>query len=109
MIWPPIKAWTSNKYIKGQRHFVAINYGGKVPERWVVLISVLDSDLVIRIPWSQLVETSNWECGWDENYYLDPSELLNSKRKERMKKFSHPSDDAGLIIPITKNFIRPWF
>ena len=109
MIWPPIKAWTSNKYIKGQRHFVAINYGGKVPERWVVLISVLDSDLVIRIPWSQLVETSNWECGWDENYYLDSSEFLNSKCEERITNFSHPSVDSGLTIPITKNFIRPWF
>ena len=28
MIWPPVKAWTSKFPIKGNIHFVAINYGG---------------------------------------------------------------------------------
>ena len=40
MIWPPVKAWTSKVSIDGQVHFVAINYGGKLLNRWVVLMSV---------------------------------------------------------------------
>tara|TARA_Y100001968_G_C19120866_1_gene601926 strand:- start:242 stop:571 length:330 start_codon:yes stop_codon:yes gene_type:complete len=109
MIWPPVKAWTSKNRIEGQRHFVAINYGGKPQERWVVLMSVLDSSVLVRVDWSQLVDLSNWECGWDENNYSDSSELLNSKCKKRTTNFSQPSVDSGLIIPITNNFIRPWF
>ena len=113
MIWPPLKAWTSINLIKGQRHFVAINYGGKLLERWVILMSVLDSKVVIKVVFSELVDPSNWKCGWDQNNYSDYSTLNNSKNNSkvetRISKCSNPSFDSGLTIPITKNFIRPWF
>ena len=108
MIWPPLKAWTSKKPIEGQRHFVAINYGGEPLERWVILMSVLDSEVVIKVVFPKLVDPSNWKCGWDENNYLDSSAFSNSKVETRTNNCLHPSVDSGLTIPITKNFIRPW-
>ncbi len=109
MIWPPAKAWTSKVYIKGQVHFVAINYGGELSRRWVILMSVLDSNVVVKVSWSQLVDLSFWEAGWDERCYLEPSELFNNKSNAKATDFSHPSIDSGLTIPISKNTIRPWF
>ena len=109
MIWPPAKAWTSNVCINRQVHFVAINYGGESPNRWVVLMSVLDSSVIVKVAWSQLVDSSNWESGWAEINYVRFSKLFNSKVDMRTTKLSHPSNDSGLTIPITKNSIRPWF
>ena len=108
MIWPPVKAWTSKKNIEGQIHFVAISYGGKGLDRWVILVSVLDSSLVVKVSWTQLVEPTIWECGWDGNKESDPSKLVNSKYEKIITKFIHPSVDSGLNIPITQNIIRPW-
>ena len=76
MNWPPIKAWTSKLYIDSQLHFVAINYGGKSFDRWVVLMSVLDSSVIVKVSWSQLVDPCNWECGWAETNYLSFSKPL---------------------------------
>ena len=109
MNWPPVKAWTSKAYIEKKRHFVAINYGGELIDRWVVLMSVIDSSVVIKVSWAQLVDPSDWECGWVENNQSDSSKLVDSKCEIRNTNFSYPSIDSGLTIPITKNFIRPWF
>ena len=108
MIWPPLKAWTSKENIKGKRHFVAINYGGELLERWVVFISVLDSNVVIKVFYPQLADTSNWECGWDENNYSESSDLINSSVGTKISNCSSPSVDSGLTMPITKKFIRAW-
>ena len=109
MIWPPLKAWTSMSYIYGQIHFVAINYGGKSKDRWVDLMSVLDSSVVVKVSWLQLIDPLNWECGWKENNYTNSSKLVNNKVKLRVSNMSYLSDDSGLTIPITKKNIRPWF
>ena len=109
MTWPPVKAWTSKVYINGQVHFVAINYGGEMLKRWVVLMSVLDSSVVIKVSWNQLVDLSNWEAGWDDRNYIESSKLVDNKSHVRTAEFFHPSTDSGLTIPISKNTIRPWF
>ena len=109
MIWPPVKAWTSKVCINGQVHFVAINYGGKLLDRWVILMSVLDSNIIVKASWSDLVDLSNWEAGWDERNYLELSKLTNNKSNVKTTGFTHPSTDSGLTIPISKNTIRPWF
>ena len=109
MNWPPAKAWTSKYFIDDQVHFVAINYGGDLLDRWVILMSVLDSSIIVNISWSQLVDQSYWICGWDENNYLHYPKLVTNKFEERTTIYTHPSADSGLTIPITKNKIRPWF
>ncbi len=109
MIWPPVKAWTSKVYLNGHIHFVAINYGGELPRRWVLLMSVLDSTVVVKVPWSQLVDLSNWEAGWDGINYRESSELVNNKIDVKTTNFTHPSIDSGLTIPISGKTIRPWF
>ena len=109
MTWPPVKAWTSKINLNGQFHFVAINYGGELLKRWVLLMSVLDSTVVVKVPWSQLIDLSNWEAGWDEINFRESSELVNNKSDVETTNFSHPSIDSGLTIPISKNTIRPWF
>ena len=109
MTWPPLKAWTSKSNIDGQRYFVAINYGGKLLDRWVILMSVLDSRVVVKVSWSQLVDSSIWECGWDEDNDLTCSKVLENKSKGTITSNIDLSIDSGLTIPITKNNIRPWF
>ena len=108
MIWPPVKAWTSKLSINDQFHFVAINYGGKLLNRWVIMMSVIDSSVVVKVPWSELVDTSNWAPGWDEINYLESSKLVDNKSDVKTTDLSHPSFDSGLTIPISKDIIRPW-
>ena len=109
MIWPPVKAWTRKVDLDGHFHFVAINYGGKLLKRWVAFMSVIDSSVVIKVSWSELVDKSKWKSGWDEINSLESFRLVNNKEDIKTNKFSHLSTDSGLTIPITKNHVRPWF
>ena len=109
MIWPPVKAWTSNVYIDGQVYFVAINYGGELLNRWVVLMSVIDSNVVVKVSWLQLIDLSKWRAGWDEINYIESSKLVNNESDVKTIDFSIPSTDSGLTIPISGKTIRPWF
>tara|TARA_B100000945_G_C20083757_1_gene458004 strand:+ start:137 stop:475 length:339 start_codon:yes stop_codon:yes gene_type:complete len=109
MIWPPVKAWTSNFSIEGQVCFVAINYGGELLDRWVILMSVLDSTVVLKVSWCQLTNLSYWKAGWNERNYLELSKLTTNKSVLKKTEFSYPSSDSGLTIPISENTIRPWF
>tara|TARA_B100000700_G_scaffold1261_1_gene1667 strand:+ start:2400 stop:2738 length:339 start_codon:yes stop_codon:yes gene_type:complete len=109
MIWPPVKAWTSKFDINGHFHFVAINYGGELLKRWVLLMSVIDSNVVVKVSWSQLLDSLNWESGWYEINYLESSNFSTYKGDIKTTKPSHLSNDSGLTIPITKDTIRPWF
>ena len=108
MIWPPVKAWTSILKIDGHTHFVAINYGGKLKERWVLMMSVLDSSVVVKVFWPKLICSSSWKCGWDEDNYSQSSSLVNNKCKIKDDSYIYLSADSGLTIPITESVIRPW-
>ena len=109
MIWPPVKAWTSKEYINDQVHFVAINYGGELLKRWVVFMSVLDSNVIVKVSWSQLIDLSIWVAGWDERNNIESSKSVNNKNYIKTSEFSHLSIDSGLTIPISEHRIRPWF
>ena len=109
MIWPPTKAWTSKLSIEGHFHFVAINYGGQLLNKWVVLMSVIDSNVVVKVSWSKLKESSKWEPGWGEINHLKLSKVVNNKVEVKSIECLHPSADSGLTLPISKNIIRPWF
>ena len=90
MIWPPVKAWTSKINLNGHIHFVAINYGGELLKRWVLLMSVLDSTVVVKVPWSQLVDLSKWEAGWDEindGVYSEFRDKLNQLGQTPLPKY----------------------
>ena len=106
MNWPPVKSWTSKYKINGYRHFVAINYGGNLKDRWVVLIAVLDGSLIIKVNWLQLNDRLNWKPGWNDDNFSEVSKPIKS---EIELKCTYPSEDSGLTIPITKNKIRSWF
>ena len=107
MLWPPLKAWTSKSQINGLRHFVAINYGGELMERWIILTSVLDGTISLKISCSELQDPSKWIEGWEENNFSDASLSLEKKCDNNI--CTHPSEDSGLSIPISINNIRPWF
>ena len=109
MIWPPLKAWTSFLSINGSNHFVAINYGGKSSDRWVILMSVLDSSVILKVSWLKLIDPSNWKCGWDEEKFSIPPGQVEYKDEIAISNCCYPSNDSGLTIPITKDNIRPWF
>ena len=109
MIWPPVKAWTRKIHIDGHVHFVAINYGGELLEKWVILMSVIDSNVVIKVPWFELLDSSIWESGWDEINNKESSKQVNNKAEVCTTDLSYPSSDSGLTIPLNKNSIRPWF
>tara|TARA_B100000965_G_C18990744_1_gene498126 strand:- start:156 stop:494 length:339 start_codon:yes stop_codon:yes gene_type:complete len=109
MIWPPVKAWTSKVYINGFVHFVAISYGGESIGKWVILMAVIDSSVVVKVLWSQLVDSSKWKAGWDEIKNEESYEEFHSEGDNKNIEFTYPSHDSGLTIPISKNRIRPWF
>ena len=109
MNWPPVKAWTKKVGIDGHVHFVAVSYGGELLNRWVILMSVLDSNVVVKVLWCHLVDLSKWESGWDKRNYLEPSKLVNHEIELKTTESAYPSVDSGLTIPITGNKIRPWF
>ena len=64
MRWPPNKAWTSKNKIKGQRHFVVINYGINQKQYWVNLVSVIDSNICFILNFNELRNKSLWTPGW---------------------------------------------
>tara|TARA_B100001250_G_C19204495_1_gene530864 strand:- start:66 stop:389 length:324 start_codon:yes stop_codon:yes gene_type:complete len=107
MLWPPLKAWTSKSQINGSRYFVAINYGGELKERWIIMTSVLYGNVSIKISWSDLQDPSKWVEGWEENDLFDAPAAIKKQCDSNL--CTHPSEDSGLSIPISKKSIRPWF
>ena len=108
MIWPPVKAWTSKVSIDRKHHFVAINYGGELDEKWIILMSVIDSSVVVKVSWSQLVDSSEWVPGWDDKNNIALNKSSNAADVKKID-FTYPSIDSGLTIPITVDIVRPWF
>ena len=114
--WPPVKAWTSIKKIKNNRYFVAINYGITKDFAWVNLVSVIEAEVCIKVPFEELTDKSIWKPGWKNiNYKSNESEEnINSKNTNAyLKSYEsgclHPSDDSGILIKDKKYQYRPWF
>ena len=56
--------WTSNKTINGLRHFVLVN---KTKEKGIMnflMVSVLDSEINLKITYEELIYSGNWNKGW---------------------------------------------
>ena len=115
MRWPPNKAWTSSSLRQGYRHFVAINYGGKGKDRWVILVSELDGNIRLKVLWDEMKDPANWITGWlqlPKDQSIDISEeksIIEAEEIFSLGACLHPSEDSGLRIPSSIHSIRPWF
>ncbi len=115
MRWPPNKAWTSSSLRQGYRHFVAINYGGKGNDRWVILVSVLDGNIRLKVLWDEMKDSAKWITGWlqlpkDQSIGIsEEKSIIEAEENSSLEACLHPSEDSGLRIPSSINSIRPWF
>ena len=55
--------WTSSEAQLGFRHFRVVGQGGRGPERWVELASVLDPAQRLRLPLEDLRDPLLWRSG----------------------------------------------
>ena len=56
--------WTSNKTINGLRHFVLVNKTIEKNNITFLMVSVLDSEINLKITYEELINSGNWHKGW---------------------------------------------
>ena len=56
--------WTSNKPINGLRHFVLVNATKEKGNINLLMVSVLDSEINLKITYEELIKSGNWYKGW---------------------------------------------
>jgi len=56
--------WTSNKPIKGLRHFVLVNETREQGKITFLMVSVLDSEIYLITTYEELIKSGNWQEGW---------------------------------------------
>jgi len=56
--------WTSNKTIKGLRHFVLVNETKEKGNISFLMVSVLDSEIYLKTTYEELINSGNWYEGW---------------------------------------------
>jgi len=56
--------WTSNKPIKGLRHFVLVNEIKELGNISFLMVSVLDSEIYLKTTYKELINSGNWQEGW---------------------------------------------
>jgi len=56
--------WTSNKPIKGLRHFVLVNKAKERGNITFLMVSVLDSEINLKTTYEELINSGNWYEGW---------------------------------------------
>ena len=56
--------WTSNKPINGLRHFVLVNEIRENGNIIFLMVSVLDSEINLKITYEELLNSGNWCKGW---------------------------------------------
>ena len=56
--------WTSNKSIKGLRHFVLVNEIKEKGNIFFLMVSALDSEINLRATYDELTNSENWYEGW---------------------------------------------
>ena len=56
--------WTSNKPINGLRHFVLVNKTKEKANKIFLMVSVLDSEINLKITYEDLINSANWQKGW---------------------------------------------
>ena len=56
--------WTSNKPIKGLRHFVLVNESKEKGNTIFLMVSILDSEINLKTTYEELINSGNWYKGW---------------------------------------------
>ena len=56
--------WTSNKNIKGLRHFVLVNETKEKGNICFLMVSVLDSEINFKTTYEELINSGKWHKGW---------------------------------------------
>ena len=56
--------WTSDKPIKGLRHFVLVNETKEKENIIFLMVSVIDSEIYLRATYEELINSGNWQKGW---------------------------------------------
>ena len=56
--------WTSKKSIIGLRHFVLVNKIKEKGQIFVLMVSVVDSEINFQVSYKELLNSGNWEKGW---------------------------------------------
>ena len=56
--------WSSNNTIKGLRHFVLVNETKEKGNISFLMVSVLDSEINLKITYEELINSGNWHKGW---------------------------------------------
>jgi len=56
--------WTSKKTINGLRHFVLVNETREQGKITFLMVSVLDSEINLKITYDELINSGNWHEGW---------------------------------------------
>ena len=56
--------WTANKTINGLRHFVLVNEMKEKGTMIYLLVSVLDSEIHLKITREEIINNGNWQKGW---------------------------------------------
>ena len=56
--------WTSKKPINGLRHFVLVNENKQKGNTIFLMVSVLDSEINLKITYEELINSGNWQEGW---------------------------------------------
>ena len=56
--------WTSKKPQNGLRHFVLVNEIKEKGNIIFLMVSVLDSEIYLKITYEELINSGNWYKGW---------------------------------------------
>ena len=56
--------WTANKPFNGLRHFVLVNETKEKGKIIFLIVSVLDSEINLKISYEELINSGDWSKGW---------------------------------------------
>ncbi len=82
--------WTSNKPIKGLRHFVLVNETKEKGNIIFLMVSVVDSEINLKTTYEELINSGNWYKGWINLPKLESitEEYVNYKSSTKLRDIS---------------------
>ena len=78
--------WTSLKSINGLKHFVLVNETKEDKNIIFLMVSVLDSEINLKITYEELMNSGNWYEGWIDLPKVQSISEEYTKYKSRTKE-----------------------